>query len=809
MKSMKRLISILMVVCMMFTLCSTVSFAATSSLTLNNVSSMITADGTGRKFTVSGTYDGLGEGAGKTLIIGLFKGEIEEHEETEGDVPTITKEFINPVTKAVTYVTTSYDAVKGKHTFTQDFVIPFAPADTYLGHYMVMVNCAEENTPQYKIFEMTAAQSTATMTKAAIYNASEDKEYDALVIENQETGNKEAAISGVPFNVSLDNVTLYIYTDAFSIKIGETTYDRANDYDVKNGRYVIEGFDCTNYLDETGDNASFDVKQFAEDESEQPLVTVTIAKNPAKETAELNNVKVAFKYKGDEDNWRGFDAQLGDDGVWHVDVESSALDFNEMVITYTTDAVAVKYNGEEVVKYTESEDPTKMDASGEDKKVTLTLTAENTKFTYPCVIDVDTTAVALKNIKLKKVGKETFELDERQTTFNKKAKNTSGLSGWVLEYEAYDDKKLMEGENEIISNTTLLDFTETSTKTFTLSPDKGEPVTYKVTLTIDPASVAKLYSITIGGKVATIDGTTIKVKLPGDRSIAKTNFVYSINSEDGAVLKFSKNGTSDWQTAEWLKAQIADNKTNNLTNYKYLQVVSKDGSEKTEVYTLQIDQEAAPEKDSTVTQRPDDDASGDSFVVVDRPVVEPSTPEKEINFTDLGTAEWARESIMNLAKRGVISGRSDSIFDPDGLVTREEYAKILVLAFGLTAEGAECDKFWDVSPTDWYYEYVAIASARGIVNGLDNGSFGVGSTITRQDMAVMTYRAAMATGKAFSYTNEPMTFNDAGNIATYAQEAVTVMQRAGIINGMGGDLFAPNGTATRAQAAKIMDMATK
>lgn len=794
MKSMKRLISMLTVVCMIFSLCSTVGFAAdtTAGLVLNDVVISHAKDADqkliGRTFTVSGTYNGLGADEKKTLVIGLFKGEIEETKDGDGNVTA--KEFIDPVTQVVTYVTTS-------GTFTQDFVIPFnvSTEDDYLGHYMVMVNCVDDNAPQYKFFEMVGLQSTADLTKVSIYNPAEQKEYSAEPVEDGDS--KTVTITGVPYMVQLNTSKLFVYTDAFSIQLGETKYTQ-EDYDTSKGAFVIDSVDCSDPLTLT---------LFAEDDTSVASYTLTVVKNTPKDKAELYNVKVALKYlKGDNtENWRGFDADF-EGGVWHVDVPSSALDFENVVLSYTTDATAVTYDDAPVIKYDESANPTTFDfAAQTDKKITLTLTAEDTS-THEYVIDIDTTAAELKTISLKK-GSKTISLDASKKTFVESVSSELGLDDWTVVYTAYDDKKLKQNGTDVDSGVTEFDFSET--KTFTLSPDKGESLTYQITLKTDPATVAKLYSVTIGGKVATISGTTISVELPGDRQIAKTNFVYSINDADGATLKFSKNGTSGWQTATWLQSQITNNSaSNNLSTYKYLQVVSEDGTVKSDVYALNITQAEADDEGSTTTQRPGSDSSGDTFVVAPTPVVTPD-PEVTVNFIDLGTVEWARESINNLAKRGVVSGRSETIFDPDGLVTREEYAKMLVLAFGLTADNAVCDKFWDVSPTDWYYEYVAIAEARGIVNGLGNGSFGVGSTITRQDMAAMTYRAAMATGKAFNYVNEPMTFNDGGDIATYALEAVTVMQRAGIINGMGGNLFAPTGTATRAQAAKIMDMATK
>ena len=324
-----------------------------------------------------------------------------------------------------------------------------------------------------------------------------------------------------------------------------------------------------------------------------------------------------------------------------------------------------------------------------------------------------------------------------------------------------------------------------------------------MTVTVDPASVATLYSVKVAGKEATIDQKTrrVTVEVPATANLAKLQFAYTV--AEGAVLKIGGSA-------------VASGTERDFSNVATINVTSADEST-TYSYILKVTQaEGGPEAGDTITQERDENADSDSFVVTEKPTapeivppVEPKPEEPvEIKFTDLGTAEWAIEPITNLVKKGVISGRSETIFDPDGLITREEYAKMLVLAFGLTAENASCD-FTDVPEDAWYYEYVAIAAKRGVVNGIGNGNFGVGSTITRQDMAVMTYRAAMATGKAMDMINEEITFADNADIATYAAEAVAVMQRAGIINGMGGNTFAPTGTATRAQAAKIMDMASK
>lgn len=81
--------------------------------------------------------------------------------------------------------------------------------------------------------------------------------------------------------------------------------------------------------------------------------------------------------------------------------------------------------------------------------------------------------------------------------------------------------------------------------------------------------------------------------------------------------------------------------------------------------------------------------------------------------------------------------------------------------------------------------------------------FGSSDNITRQDMAVIIYRAAQATGVELDETNEGKTFDDDMSVAAYAKEAVDMLVRAGVINGISETEFAPLANATRAQAAKM------
>ncbi len=172
---------------------------------------------------------------------------------------------------------------------------------------------------------------------------------------------------------------------------------------------------------------------------------------------------------------------------------------------------------------------------------------------------------------------------------------------------------------------------------------------------------------------------------------------------------------------------------------------------------------------------------------------------KESRFVDLATVVWAEEAIYSLKEKGIISGRSTTIFDPTSSVTREEFVKMIVLATNSENSGATVS-FSDVDANAWYYSYVASAVKTGYIKGTGEGKFGVGSFITRQDMAVILAR--IANGSDIDAT--VCGFSDDEVISEYAKGAVRYVKEKGIMSGMGNNMFAPNANVTRAQAAKAI-----
>ena len=169
-----------------------------------------------------------------------------------------------------------------------------------------------------------------------------------------------------------------------------------------------------------------------------------------------------------------------------------------------------------------------------------------------------------------------------------------------------------------------------------------------------------------------------------------------------------------------------------------------------------------------------------------------------VSFEDMSGFDWAKPAVEYLAEKGIVSGRTSNSFDPSGLITREEFVKIIVCAFGIEVTGHD-SVFSDVEPGAWYEKYISAAVDAGVINGVSDYEFGTGRNVTRQDVAVIAARAVSA-----PVSDEATVFSDDNQISEYAKASVAWMYENGYIGGYEDKTFKPSNPCTRAEAAKII-----
>lgn len=175
---------------------------------------------------------------------------------------------------------------------------------------------------------------------------------------------------------------------------------------------------------------------------------------------------------------------------------------------------------------------------------------------------------------------------------------------------------------------------------------------------------------------------------------------------------------------------------------------------------------------------------------------------KGFEFSDVSKDYWGYSAINALIEKKMINGYEDGSFRPEGLITRAEFARLMVNLYEASGKIASNDgeAFEDVEAHVWYYDAINKASGLGIIKGAD-GKFNPQSVITRQDAALILYRTLVLLG---TQVEGEASFKDFDAISSYAKDAVSALAGSGFISGMGDDSFAPLSNLTRAQAAQII-----
>ena len=175
--------------------------------------------------------------------------------------------------------------------------------------------------------------------------------------------------------------------------------------------------------------------------------------------------------------------------------------------------------------------------------------------------------------------------------------------------------------------------------------------------------------------------------------------------------------------------------------------------------------------------------------------------ETVVSFTDIEN-HWAREAIEYVAKKSLMLGMEEGKFCPNETLSRAMLAQILYRLAGEPEVSGE--PFKDVSVSNWYHDAAAWAGSTGIVNGVGDGIFDGRSDITREQFVVMLFRFCNELGVDTSARADLSAYSDAGDIHSWAQDAMSWAVAVGLVEGRTESTVVPSGTATRAEAATML-----
>ena len=175
-----------------------------------------------------------------------------------------------------------------------------------------------------------------------------------------------------------------------------------------------------------------------------------------------------------------------------------------------------------------------------------------------------------------------------------------------------------------------------------------------------------------------------------------------------------------------------------------------------------------------------------------------TVPVSEI-FIDIAPDAWYKDAVQYAYDNGLMTGVSATEFAPEATTTRAMIVSILTRLEGVTS--AQAAGFADVSD-EWYATAVNWAANVGVVNGYEDNTFRPNAAITREQLAAILMNYASYKGQDVSARADLSNYTDQPSI--WATETMQWAVAEGLISGVTADQLQPQGNATRAQVAAIL-----
>lgn len=316
-------------------------------------------------------------------------------------------------------------------------------------------------------------------------------------------------------------------------------------------------------------------------------------------------------------------------------------------------------------------------------------------------------------------------------------------------------------------------------------------------------SSAKKYSIklvTKGGKInsGNVESYTTGTVTPLPTDVTRKGYTFagwfdSANMKGNAVTEISADATGDKSFfAKWVKKSASSgggggwfSPSDKLASDTQLADKPQDMMKQ----TANGSDLPSPEEQSPESENQSESAE------------KSNTGSRRRQITDVSEEAWYYEPVKYAFENGLMIGTSETEFEPEANVTRGMFVTILYrMANEPVAEVS--DSFGDVAADEYYAPAVAWASEQGVVRGNNDGTYEPERLVSREEMAAILYRYAQINGYGRN-AEENLSYSDNGNISEYAKIPISWSNANGIMQGNDDGNFAPQGFATRAEAAAV------
>lgn len=358
----------------------------------------------------------------------------------------------------------------------------------------------------------------------------------------------------------------------------------------------------------------------------------------------------------------------------------------------------------------------------------------------------------------------------KDTEVEVKPETTTKEDGTVVSSATVDDKTAETMVNDAVAN---------KSENVTVTVDAPANAT-EVEANIPASAVKDLANKT--DAALTVDTPVANVTLPNEAladlgSSSGTVTVTAAKTDDDAVqITVAKNGTDVGTVKGGIKVAVP---VEDATPGTVAVLVNEDGTETVIKKSVAVDGEIiAPLNGSATIKMVDNSKS----------------------FADANT-HWGKASVDFVTSRGLFAGTSETTFEPNTNMSRAMLVTVLHRLEDTPAGGVP--SFNDVGDSSWYTEAVAWASGKNIVNGYESGAFGPNDNVTREQIATILYRYAVAMNINTPERGSLNRFADGGSTSAWATDAMEWAVGAGLFQGNGGNLN-PKSPATRAEVATLL-----
>lgn len=182
-----------------------------------------------------------------------------------------------------------------------------------------------------------------------------------------------------------------------------------------------------------------------------------------------------------------------------------------------------------------------------------------------------------------------------------------------------------------------------------------------------------------------------------------------------------------------------------------------------------------------------------------------NTASSGAGYTDVAQDAWYKDAVDYVTDNGLLVGVADDQFGPEQNVTRAMVVTVMWRQSGAPASDGET-AFTDVPDGEWYTAAVAWGADNGMVAGMSDTTFEPNTPVTREQLVAFMQRFAQKNGEDTSVGDGSVldAYTDADAVSDWAENAMIWALENGVISGMTDTTIAPQGNATRAQYAAIL-----